>query len=274
MMPNEGWKITIHGGFAWVFEEPGLPTGPATRVTVGPYVKSGGHPEVHPHEMVLQVPKAALISATHASVEVGDSYAFVLRGDVKLNAAASGEISRRIQTVEAPKPKGWDDFYWVYDADRFMDRSGRARTKLTDGWQRRLLARLELRGGRLEVLAPHFAGEYEMVFDTKRVVQPLATHIDYHPVARPERVEFIADGGNIIASPRYAKGGWTHFDIVAACGCKEDPAVREIPGFDVTFDLYGADAKPPRFTPRFTGFKLPNGANAPGADCPPRSYSI
>jgi hypothetical protein len=272
MMPNEGWTITIHGGFAWVFDEPSRPTGPATRVTVGPYVKKGGHPQFHPHEMVLQVPKAALISATHDRVEVGDSYAFTLRGNVTLNAAASGDIVRNITTVDDP-PAAWDDFYWVYDADRFMDRSGRTRTGLGN-WKEQLLARLELRGGRLEVLAPHFAGDYEMVANGKRIVQPLATHINYHPDARPAQVEFSADGGTIVAKPSYDNATATHFDIIASCGCKEDPGLRDIPGFDVTFGLYGAGSKPPRFTPRFRGFRGPKNANAPGSDCPPRAYSI
>jgi hypothetical protein len=272
MMPNEGWKITIHGGFAWVFEEPGKPTGPATRVTVGPYRKNGRHPHVHPHEMVLRVPKDALISATHPRHEVGDSFAFVLRGDVRLNAAASGDIVRNIHTVETPRPTSWDDFYWVYDADRFMDRSGSQRTRLVATWQQQLLARLELRGGTLKVLPPRFPGAYVMVFNGKTIEQQLATHIEYHPTARPDRVEFTADGGNIVAKPQHAGGEWTHFDMVAECGCDKDPEVGEIPGFDVTFGLYAQNA--PRFNPRFKGFREPGSAHAPGSDCPPRAYSI
>ena len=264
MMQN-GWKITIHGGFAWVFEGDNA-NGRARQVTVGPYRKPEGHPRYHPHEMVLRVREDALNRdrTTLPYQTVAGSHMFVLNGSVRLNAEATGDITR---TITATHPNGWNDFYWVYDADRFKDRSGKQRTALGN-WRSRLLAELELRGGELEVLTPRFPGPYEISDGSTTFEQPLATHIVYHPRWQtPAEVTFTTPQGVVAARP-------SDFDIAAECGCRDEPPIGEIAGFDVTFDLYRNPRECPRFTPRYKGFTPPQGATAPGADCPPRSYSI
>ncbi len=263
-MPN-GWKITIHGGFAWVFEGDDS-TGRAKQVTVGPYRKPEGHPRYHPHEMVLRVPDHALNRerTTLSYQTVVGMHMFVLRGSVKLNAEATGDITRTISTT---RPGEWNDFYWVYDADRLKDRSGKQRTPLGD-WRGRLLAELELQGGRLEVLPPRFAGAYDISDGSTTIQQPLATHLVYHPGWRkPAEVEFTTREGVVVARP-------ADFDIAADCGCRDEPPLAAIAGFDVTFDLYRDPQTAPRFIPTYKGFTPPPRATAPGADCPPRSYSI
>jgi hypothetical protein len=263
-MPN-GWKITIHGGFAWVFENDDV-GGRAGKVTVGPYRKPNGHPRYHPHRMVLRVPERHLNQArtTLPYQTVAGNYVFELRDTVTLNAAATGEITR---TISTGRPKQWNDFYWVYDADRFRDRTGKQRTPLAGNWRNRLLARLELQGGDLEVLPSSHNGVYRITYGKDSFEQPLATHIAYHPRwPAPPEVEFQSPHGVVAATP-------ADFEIAADCGCSEHPFDGEIAGFDLTFDLYQNPAQAPRFTPLFKGSPPPASANSPGGDCPPRSYS-
>jgi hypothetical protein len=276
MMADQGWRITIHGGFAWVFEGDQENSGTAATVTVGPYRKPNDHKRYHPHKMVLRVPEAAL-NAERTTLKgdlAADHYVFVLAGDVELNAAASGNIRRNIH---ADRPADWDSFYWVYDADRFRDRSGKTRTRLGE-WRGQLATRLRLRGGTLKVLAPRFPGVYEMTHDGVTVDQPLATHIEYFPQgwATPTaEVEFRAGNKMVVARPTLPDGRNTHFDIAAECGCLDEPDLGEISGFDVTFNLYENPAQAPRFMPRCKGFlPPPNAFMPPGPDCPPRSYSF
>ena len=262
MMPN-GWKITIHGGFAWVFENDDR-SGRASMVTVGPYRKPQAHPRYHPHEMVLRVPADALNRdrTTLPYQTLAGTCIFVLRDRVALNAEATGDVSR---TISVERPRKWNDFYWVYDADRFRDRTGQLRTPLGD-WRTHLLALLELRGGELEVLAPRFAGVYLISDGDTSFRQPLATHIVYHPRwPTPTEVEFNTPQGIVVAKP-------TSFDIAAECGCSDAPPIGRMSGFDVTFALYSGNA--PRFWPSYEGFDPPAAATDPGPDCPPRAYSI
>lgn len=262
-MPN-GWKITIHGGFAWVFEGDKGNEGIASRVTVGPYRKPNGHPRYHPHRMVLWVPESSLnrVRTTMPYQSSGGGYLFELRDDVTLNEAATGPIRR---TISSTRPTGSDDFYWVYDADRFRDRTGQKRTPLGTNWQGKLLGQLALQGGTLKVLPSPFV--YEISDGTDGFEQPLATHIEYHPSWSASEVEFRTKHGLVVAAP-------ANFDISADCGCSDDPPIGPIAGFDLTFDLYQDPKAPPRFEPRYKGYTPPAKANAPGPDCPPRSYSI
>jgi hypothetical protein len=263
-MPN-GWTITVHGGFAWVFEGDDT-NGRAKQVTIGPYAKPGGHPEYHPHRMILRVPERHLIRArtTLPFESVAGALEFTLNDDVTLNDAATGEIVRKISSTE---PKDWNDFYWVYDADRFRDRTGKQRTPLGN-WRNRLVSRLVLKGGDLEVLPSKHSGPYEITDGKLTFTQPLATHIVYHPRwPAPAEVEFRTRAGNVVATP-------TDFDIAAECGCFHEPPEGPIPGFDLTFDLYRDPKSAPQFKPRFRGHTPPAAAISPGGDCPPRSYSI
>ena len=262
-MPN-GWKITIHGGFAWVFREPPGNGGRATRVTVGPYEKPGGHPDFHPHAMILRVPRRNL-NAARTNLDPwkqdGDFVWYELRGRVRLNAPGAGEIERTV----SDNPRGPDDFYYVYDADRFRDRQGRRRTPL-GSWQDRLTAQLELTDGRLEVLPQHFV--FEISDGTNTWDQPLASHIDYHPRwDTPREVEFRVRDRTVVATP-------ADFDISAECGCPDVQPEGPIAGFDVTFDLYQDPQAAPRFRPRLKNPGPPASAFTPGPDCPPRSYSF
>jgi hypothetical protein len=263
-MPN-GWKITIHGGFALVFEGDQDNSGVATRVTIGPYRKPSGHPRYHPHRMILAVPESSLnrVRTTMPYQPAGGSYLFELRDDIALNDAAKGDITRRIS---ATQPASADDFYWVYDADRFNDRTGTKRTPLGD-WPNKLLTRLALQGGRLQVLPSAFI--YDITGPSGTFQQPLATHIEYHPTwPTPAEVEFRTGHGMVVAQP-------ANFDIWADCGCADDPTPgTTIAGFDLTYDLYQDPKAAPRFEPNYKGYRPPAKANAPGPDCPPRSYSI
>jgi hypothetical protein len=264
-MESDGWKITIHGGFAFVFEGDDA-SGRAAQVTVGPYRKPEGHPRYHPHEMVLRVPEDALnrTRTTLPYQTVAGYHLFVLRDDVKLNDEATGDL---VRTISPTRPAGWNDFYWVYDADRFKDRTGKYRTPLGN-WQNRLLAQLELRGGELTVLPPRFAGIFEISDGVDTFEQPLATHIEYHPRWKtPAEVEFRTRQGIVVTRP-------ADFDIAAECGCGHEPPVGPIAGFDLTFDLYRDPKSAPQFKPRFKGFTPPPAATEPGPDCPPRSYCI
>lgn len=263
-MPN-GWTITVHGGFAWVFEGDDT-NGRARQVTVGPYVKPKGHPDYHPHRMVLRVPEQFLNQSktTLPYQTIAGSHMFELLDEVTLNDAATGEI---VRTISSTRPKGWNDFFWVYDADRFRDRTGKQRTPLGN-WRNRLLTQLILTGGELEVLPSKHGGVYEISDGKTTFEQPLATHIVYHPRwPAPAEVEFRTRHGNVVARP-------TDFDIAAECGCSHEPPVGPIAGFDLTFDLYQDPRNAPQFNPRFRGHTPPASANAPGADCPPRAYSI
>jgi hypothetical protein len=277
MIADEGWRITIHGGFAWVFGGDKDNTGTADSVTVGPYRKpAGNHAKYHPHRMVLRVPEAALNTdrTTLKGALAAGHYVFQFNGDVTLNKEATGTIER---VIHERQPDDWNSFYWVYDGDRFRDRSGKTRTRLGD-WQQKLDSRLLLYGGRLRVLAPRFPGVYEMTFDGTIVKQPLATHIEYFPrgwASATTEIEFRTGKDLVAVRPRLADGRPTALDIAAECGCLDEPDLGEIAGFDITFDLYATDAPAPKFTPKCTGFMSPNNAlMPPGPDCPPRSYSI
>ena len=275
MIADEGWRITIHGGFAWVFEGDRDNTGVATSVTVGPYSKGTDHKQYHPHRMMLRVAEGG-VNTERTTLKydmAAGQHVFTLEGDVALNAEATREIRR---PIHADRPNDWNSFYWVYDADRFADRSGTKRTR-PGNWREALDARLLLRGGSLRVLAPRFPGVYEMTYGKTTVRQPLATHIEYHPDWRSQvnEIQFKTPSGDVVARPTLPDGRPTHFDIAAECGCLNEPDLGEIAGFQVTFDLFAKDVEIPRFVPRCTGYLPPPDAlMPPGPDCPPRSYSF
>jgi hypothetical protein len=265
------WQITIHGGFAWVFE-----AGDAS-VTVGPFRKPENVPDYHPHEMVLRVPPQALLTAETTLPFRRDGgeydYLFVLRGRVSVLVDGREIAPAQVKRVNTPEPaNGWNNFYYVYDANKYKE-PDEANGRAVD-WQKQLLATLKLTNGALQVLEPLFTTPYTIARKgpkPKQVSRPLATHILYTPPPNdtsPQKIVFSTDHGVVAARP-------AAFTIAADCGCPDLPARdREIPGFGVTFNMYGTGKDHLKFMPTFKHPANPAGALSPGPDCPPREYAI
>jgi hypothetical protein len=270
----DAWQITIRGGFAWVFDERDKPK---STVTVGPFRKTSADPDYHPHEMVLRVP-AGRLDETRTSLPFRRDrgwYVFVLRDRVELKPNDAPEPARGLRRVAsrrrpAPDSANWNDFYWIYDADRIREETASSSARLTvrAGFTDDLLAFMQLSGGDLRVQAPRLSGVYRIAVGGREVRQPLATHILYAPDAAADSVVFETPHGRVWALPG-------KYDIAAECGCPDDPEPGQpVPGFGVTFRLYEAVPEESRFVPVFQGFGS-NGPNLdPGPDCPPRGYSI
>lgn len=262
-MPD-GWSLTIHGGFAWVFAGD-------SRVTVGPFRRPDDVPDYHPHEMVLRVPTGDVIGAkTSLPFRLdGNQSVFVLRDEVRLlpdgTAEPQGGLTRRKGDTD-PGDHVTDSFYFVYNANRMRD--GGDPGALVDDWPSLLLARLDLSNGDLTVLPSHHPTKYDLyVNGQKKHEQRLATHILYKPNSTPREVVFDTPHGRVTAQP-------TRFEIAADCGCVNGPGSGKIEGFDVTFKMFREPKAHLKVMPHYKAPPNAKGAAAPGPDCPPREFSI
>jgi hypothetical protein len=266
------WTMMIHGGFAMVFPENDA------NATIGPIRKPAtGYPDYLRHEMVLRIPKATLRDASLPSRDENGFLAFVLEDKVELLPDGQPENAAGLSRVKTnnPKPGDWNDFYYVWDANRFKDADD-PKGVVRDDWRDQLVAHLEIRNGRLVVQEPYFTTQYEIERKkgkAKKLRRSLATHILYTPKSAAEFVTFRTRAGSVTASA-------ANYDLSADCDCpshqqEAPPANQDMPGFGVTFTMYkGANKDHLEFIPRFLGNPNPKAAVNPGADCSPREYSI
>lgn len=271
------WTMMIHGGFALVFPDDDA------NVTIGPIRKPLiGFDEYKVHEMALRVPAAAFPperqrDTTLSFTRENGFVRFVLEGPVELLPEGHPEAASGLRRVKTNNPKmgDWNDFYYVWDANRFKDPDD-PKGVVRDDWRDQLVAQLEIRNGRLAVQEPYFTGRYAIErkkAKPKRIDRPLATHILYVPNAPADVVTFRTPAGSVTANA-------SRFDLSADCDCptheeEAPPANQDLPGFGVTFTMYkGANKEHLEFIPRFTGNANPKAAMSPGADCSPREYSI
>jgi hypothetical protein len=261
--PAGDWDITVRGGFAWVFA-PG-----DSSATIGPFRKPAEPADYHPHEMILRFHRDFMLPDTSLPFRTeGADCVFVLRGEVALlpdnKPEHAGGLTRNVSAVE---PSGkWDDFFYVYNANRLKDPADPPGT-MVDGWRNLLLARLDIRNGVLEVQPSQHTNKYDLINGGKKREQQLATHILYKPRVPAARIVFHTNEGDVSARP-------TKFEIAADCGCKEGPPGGRVPGFEVTFNMYKEPKAHLRFVPHYKVTLNPQQARDPGPDCPPRDFSF
>ena len=271
------WTMMIHGGFAIVFPENDA------NATIGPIRKPATNfAEYKFHEMALRVPAAAFPPEREKDTNLSFTrengfIRFVLEGPVELLPDGRPETASGLRRVKTNNPKqgDWNDFYYVWDANRFKD-PGDPKGVVREDWRDQLVAQLEIRNGRLVVQEPYFTTPYVIErrkANPKKLNRPLATHILYEPTSPADVVVFRTRSGSVSANA-------AAFDLSADCDCRTHqeeapPANQDLPGFSVTFTMYkGANKDHLEFIPRFPGSPNPKAAVNPGSDCSPKEYSI